>query len=170
MNISIIDRKIDVEVRKHGYDGINLKTIDALEGAVLEVRDSENNLIDSWTSTASGGHKLPSAKLKAGQTYTLKEVQAPAGYFKAADVKFTVPTKYTKSTIVEMTDNFIVAELSKISELTGEGLAGATMHIYDKATGEEVDKWVSDGGVHRTHEVYSKKYHPLMDMLSQMRR
>ena len=48
-------------------------------------------MVETWTSDGSA-HRI-TAKLVAGQTYTLKELKAPAGYEKADDQTFTVEAK-----------------------------------------------------------------------------
>lgn len=57
-----------------------------LPGAELEIRDSEGNLIDKWTST-NDPHYIE--KLPIGE-YTLTEITAPKGYEVAEVVKFSV--------------------------------------------------------------------------------
>ena len=49
---------------------------DELEGAEIEIRDSEGELVDKWTSTKEA-HEIV---LKKGD-YTLKETTAPEGYY-----------------------------------------------------------------------------------------
>lgn len=59
-----------------------------LSGATLSVLDKEGNVVDTWTSLAGEKHVIK--RLKAGQTYILREEYAPYGYLKAQDVEFTV--------------------------------------------------------------------------------
>ena len=58
-----------------------------LNGAKLSVLDSENQVIDEWTSTDKT-HKIKGITI--GKEYTLKEEIAPDGYVKATSVKFTI--------------------------------------------------------------------------------
>lgn len=51
---------------------------DELPGAVMQVLDKDNNIIDQWTS-GNEPHMIEGI-LIAGQTYVLHEVSAPAGY------------------------------------------------------------------------------------------
>lgn len=57
-----------------------------LAGAKLELYDAKGNLIAAWTSTESA--YVLKDKLVPGETYTLKEKEAPAGYLLAKDVTF----------------------------------------------------------------------------------
>ena len=67
----------------------DLTTGEELEGAELEVTDSEGNVIDKWTSTKEP-HQVKG--LEEGKTYILKETIAPYGYEITEKIKFTVTT------------------------------------------------------------------------------
>ena len=58
-----------------------------LEGAQLQLLDSNGKVIEEWTSNDKV-HNVD-AKLGSGKKYTLHEKKAPAGYQKASDVTFT---------------------------------------------------------------------------------
>ncbi len=58
-----------------------------LEGAQLQLLDSNGKVIEEWTSNDKV-HNVD-AKLEVGKKYTLHEKKAPAGYQKASDVTFT---------------------------------------------------------------------------------
>ncbi len=64
-------------------------TGEEVEGAVLELLDSNGNVVDSWTSKAGETHDFGS-RLKAGESYTLRESITPDGYLVATDITFTV--------------------------------------------------------------------------------
>ena len=59
-----------------------------LRGAKFEVYDSSNKKVMSFTSMEDGYDII--GKLKAGETYTFKEIEAPKGYQLAKAVKYTV--------------------------------------------------------------------------------
>ena len=59
-----------------------------LRGAKFEVYDSNDKKVMSFTSKEEGYDII--GKLKAGETYTFKEVEAPKGYKLAEPVKYTV--------------------------------------------------------------------------------
>ena len=84
--------------------------------------------------------------LEAGETYLLRELEAPEGYLKAEDELFTVNEDGT-TTRVEMYDELTEVEISK-KALTGEDeLPGARLQILDLTIDnpEEavVEEWVS---------------------------
>lgn len=57
-----------------------------LPGAKFEILDQDGKVVESWTSTEAA-HRIE-GKLIAGETYVLREVEAPAGYKKMEDVTF----------------------------------------------------------------------------------
>ena len=72
-----------------------LNTDTQLEGARMELKDQAGRMVDSWVSTGEP-HEV---ELDPGQ-YVLREITAPAGYYKRSDIKFTV----TKDGKVECSD------------------------------------------------------------------
>ena len=69
----------------------------ALAGATFELRDADDNVIASATTTAEeGGNVLTFTGLKEG-TYTLVETVVPEGYNKADDITFTIECDYPES-------------------------------------------------------------------------
>lgn len=80
---------------------IGIKKVDAngnaVVGAKMAVLDKDGKVVDTWTTTKDNlVHETD--KLTAGETYTLRELQAPEGYEKAADVTFTAEAKDIKGT------------------------------------------------------------------------
>ncbi|MGN0194181.1 MAG: SpaA isopeptide-forming pilin-related protein, partial [Pseudoramibacter sp.] len=80
---------------------LGIKKVDAngnaVVGAKMEVLDKDGKVVDTWTTTKDNlVHEID--KLTAGETYTLRELQAPEGYEKAADVTFTAEAKDIKGT------------------------------------------------------------------------
>ena len=75
----------NVEINKVDEKG------DSVKGAVLAIYDKNGAVVETWTSDGTK-HRI-TAKLVAGETYTLKELKAPEGYEKAADETFTVESK-----------------------------------------------------------------------------
>lgn len=107
-----------------------------VEGAKLEVRDDQNRVVDSWTSTKEDHYV---SGLEEGKTYRLVEVEAPKGYVKASDIYFTV-SKDKKNETVVMKDAKITASKR---EVTGtKEIEGAKMTVTDDK-GTVVDKWTS---------------------------
>ena len=61
-----------------------------LSGVELEVRDKNNEMVDSWTTSTKDNPHVITGKLILGETYKLVEKSAPAGYTLADPVEFTV--------------------------------------------------------------------------------
>ena len=107
-----------------------------VEGAKLEVRDEQDRVVDSWTTTKED-HYI--SGLEEGKTYRLVEAEAPKGYVKASDIYFTV-SKDKKNETVVMKDAKITASKR---EITGtKEIEGAKMTVTDDK-GTVVDKWTS---------------------------
>ena len=111
-----------------------------VEGAKLEVRDDQNRVVDSWTSTKE--HYV--SGLEEGKTYTLIEETAPEGYVRADEITFTV-TKEKVDQEVNMFDAQV--KVTKTDALTGDAVKGAEFTVFDK-DGNIVDKWTTDGTAH----------------------
>ena len=112
-----------------------------VEGAKLEVRDDQNRVVDSWTSTKEDHYV---SGLEEGKTYRLVEAEAPKGYVKASDIYFTV-SKDKKNETVVMKDAKITASKR---EITGtKEIEGAKMTVTDDK-GTVVDKWTSGKDEH----------------------
>lgn len=75
---------VEVEFRKTDENGR------LLAGAVMQVLDADNTVIEEWTSDAASPY-LSSQRLTAGKEYYLTEKTAPAGYKIAKPIAFTVP-------------------------------------------------------------------------------
>ena len=133
-----------------------------LPGAVLQILDQDDNVLDEWT-TENAQHVI-SKVLTPGETYTLHEVSAPDGYCVAEDIHFTLNDKgeFVKSDDYEsgemwirMKDLATKIEIQKVDE-NGKPLSGAALQIIaTDADGKEtlVDSWITDGSV---HQIYGK--------------
>lgn len=107
-----------------------------VEGAKFEVRDDQNRVVDSWTSTKEDHYV---SGLEEGKTYRLVEAEAPNGYVKAKDVFFTVSNEKKNESVV-MKDARITASKT---EVTGtKEIEGAKMTVTDEK-GKTVDEWTS---------------------------
>ena len=133
-HVEMLDKTTKVQISKKAITGE-----DELPGAVMQVLDKDNNIIDQWTS-GSEPHMIEGI-LIAGQTYTLHEVSAPAGYTLAKDVTFTV-SETGEIDQVEMIDDTTKVSISK-TDITGEkNVSGATLQIIDK-NGNVIHEWIS---------------------------
>ena len=112
-----------------------------VEGAKLEVRDEQDRVVDSWTTTKEDHYV---SGLEEGKTYRLVEAEAPKGYVKAEDVFFTVSDE-KKNESVEMKDSKITASKT---DITGtKEIKGAVLTVTDN-DGKVIDTWTSDGNPH----------------------
>lgn len=112
-----------------------------VEGAKLEVRDDQNRVVDSWTSTKEDHYV---SGLEEGKIYTLIEETAPEGYVRAEEITFTVTNEKVDQE-VNMFDAQV--KVTKTDALTGDAVKGAEFTVFDK-DGNIVDKWITDGTAH----------------------
>ena len=146
-NISITMTDLQVIVEK-----TDIETGKPIRNAELEVRDSDGNVVDHWTSN---GTKRYVQNLVYGKTYTLVETKAPDGYVKISPITFTVDA--TKNISINAKDDFIKVDFSK-KMITGEDeLPGATLQIIDE-NGNIIDQWVSTDKPHRIDRMTAGEY------------
>ena len=131
-SVSMIDMVVEVFKK-------NVK-IEALEGAKMQILDEEGNVVDEWTSTKEA---RKARHLIAGHNYILREVEAPEGYVKAADIYFTVEDN-GENHVEVMYDKQV-----KITKVDAEGnpVVGAELTVTD-TQGNVIDSWTTDGNGH----------------------
>ena len=112
-------------------------------GAKLVVKDKNGDVVDSWTSVEGETHIIE-GKLIAGETYTLREEQAPEGYVIAEEIIFTVNEDGKVQTVV-MKDDTTKVRISKTDITGSKEIGGAKLVVKDK-NGEVVDSWTSVEG------------------------
>ena len=88
-HVEMRDKETEVKVRKYGLKEDGKTEIGMLSGARLQIFDSDGKKVADWYT--DGKEKLFIGLLNAGETYTLREAEAPAGFGKADPVSFTVP-------------------------------------------------------------------------------
>jgi LPXTG-motif cell wall-anchored protein len=153
ITIKMVDHETQVLITKKSTelneDGSNV----VLNGARLQILDKDKKPVTAIKDTAqfSQGDLLIfnsqdtidiTGLLNADTVYYLREVKPVDGYAFADDVKFTVKRDHSV-TIVEMTDQPIVATFKK-TDITGDKeISGAEIKIVDK-NGAVVDSWISD--------------------------
>ena len=110
-------------------------------GAKLIILDKDGKKVESWTSKDKP-HMVE--KLPVGE-YTLREEQAPDGYFIAEDVKFTVKDT-GKVQKVKMKDAHPYGKLviKKTDSTSKAALSGAEFELREKESGKVVEKLVTD--------------------------
>lgn len=105
-----------------------------LKGAVLQLLNSDGELVKQWTST----EKREYIEVDAG-TYTLHEVSAPAGYLVAKDIEITIDRIGNMTVggqsveVVSMTDDWTKVSVSKTDITGSQEIAGATLAVYKKS-------------------------------------
>ena len=129
-----------------------------LSGASIQILDSGNSLVDSWTSDGTN-RTVPLAE----GTYTFREISAPSGYQAVTDITFTIGSDGTVTvtnangntvttsddgTTLVVTDQTSGTETHDVAfskvDVGGNELSGASIQILDSDNGV-VEYWVSDG-------------------------
>ena len=124
--LTMKDKKMgSVTVKKVDEDSKNLA------GAQLQILDSNNKVIEYWTSDSSD--HIVTAVLTKGSSYKLHEVAAPDGYEVAEDVTFT----YNGSAqTVTMTDKATSAKTSTGKKNSSNSSASKSTTKRSAATGD----------------------------------
>lgn len=86
-------------------------TGEEIEGAELKVVDSEDNIIDEWTSTKEP-HFVKG--LEENKTYKLIEITSPYGFEIAEEIEFTVTSDSKETQKIEMKDMPILKTIKVI--------------------------------------------------------
>ena len=132
-----------------------------IAGAKLTLTDFEGRVIDSWTSTTKA-HEIKG--LVAGKSYTLTEVEAPAGYTIVAPITFTVRTD-GKPTTVTLKNAETVTKITK-TDITGEKeLAGARLKVVD-GDGNVIDEWTSTTTAHEIKGLVAGSTYTLIEAIA----
>ena len=138
------DVSVTVE-NEHKKTGVVINKVDAttgnnIAGATLVVKDSNGNVIETFTSTTNG-YEINGL---SNGTYTVTETQAPAGYkLNSEPVSFTISDdKPTVDVKVENQPESSVVTIAKVDSVTGKMIAGAEILITNEA-GEEVARFTS---------------------------
>lgn len=127
-----------------------------VEGAKLEVRDDQNRVVDSWTSTKEDHYV---SGLEEGKTYRLVEAEAPKGFVKADDIFFTVSNEKKNEAYIMKDKQVSVTK----TDITGtEEVPGATLTVKDE-DGNTVDTWVSGDKEHYVSGLEEGKTYTLIE-------
>ena len=138
MAFSFENAPTQVEVKK-----TSLTTSEELEGASLQVADSDGKVIDSWVSVKEP-HRITG--LVVGKTYILTETLPAAGYATAESIAFTIADTGDVQA-VEMKDDVTKVHISK-TDISGKNeLEGAALVLLD-SEGNTVDSWISTSEPH----------------------
>ena len=112
-----------------------------VEGAKMQVLDSQEQVVDSWQT---GTETVALNGLKDGETYTLREVEAPKGYVRAEDIEFSVPKGQDEQAVVDqnlaMTD--VVESVKKVDQF-GRQVNGAKLQVTSPDGSIVYDEWTT---------------------------
>lgn len=137
LTITSVFTKVSIKISKYDEDNVT-----PVEGATIKLLDSNNNLVEEWT-TDSNPHEV-TKPLKSGETYTIREESAPNGYVKAADKTFQVTNDKVQN--YSITDGRIHISVLKTDE-DDQPLAGALLELIEKDENGEnevvIDSWTS---------------------------
>lgn len=123
---------------------VDSKTGEAVAGAELELTAADGLVISTWTSSVEP-HTIRG--LAVGETYTVKELQAPNGYASSSDVVTFIVEDRREVQVVTFENDEILVEISKTDLTTGEELPGALLSITD-SKGIPVEEWTSSNRPH----------------------
>ena len=149
---------------------VDIATGEELEGATLQIIDSEHNVVKEWSSTKKV-HEIEG--LKTGEEYTLRETVAPDGYTVAYDTTFTIDETgkitstgtVTEDGVLLVEDSKTSVKISKVNIATGEELEGATLQVLDK-DGKVVDEWISMAEPHEIEGLKTGKEYTLRETVA----
>lgn len=159
------DEPIKLYLRKQNAFGT------LLPGAVLKLAEYDASQPDQMGTVILDAYKtdgsvysVPSAQLKLGTTYILRELSAPDGFKKADDIIFTVNDNgsITRADNVKVVNNMIVMEDDEAGLGIGKkdlgsdiGLAGSRLQLTSSDDPHFTPiTWVSDGTV-KTWDILS---------------
>ena len=132
----------------------DLETKEVLEGAQLQLLNSQGDVVAEFTSENKA---YTISKLPVGE-YTLHEVKAPKGYNLAEDVKVVIEEtgKVQEFSIydVEKTNN---VPISKQDITTGEEIEGAKLELLD-SKGKIIESWTSTTKPHVINNLKAGTY------------
>ena len=131
--IRMYDLATKVEIQKTDEGG------SPLPGAVLQLLDSNGEVVEEWITDTEPYQFY--GKLIAGETYTIHEVSAPAGYTVSEDQTFTVGT----DGVVQNIDYVNLATKVSIekNDENGNPVVGAALQLIDQ-NGTLIEEWITN--------------------------
>ena len=115
------------------------------EGAEIQIRDKDGNVIEEWTS-GTEAHEV--IGLKTGVEYTIHEEATPEGCNAAADTTFTIDEngkvtstgKANEDGVLLVEDAETAIKISRVNSANGKEVEGAKIQILDKDTIFTIDE------------------------------
>ena len=145
---------------------------ETLEGATVQVIDSEGNVVEEWVSTTEN---YVIEGLKTGEEYTLKETVARDGYTIPDDITFTIDEtgKITITTTGTITESGVLlvensktkVEISVVEIGLEKELAGATVQVID-SEGNVAEEWTSTDESHVTEGLKTGEEYTLRETVA----
>lgn len=119
---------------------VDKKTGNNIAGAKLVVKDANKNIIQTFTSTVSGYE----IKNLANGTYTVEEIEAPAGYkLNSEPVSFTISDNQTSASVSIYNEPISpIVTINKVDSVTLKNIAGAEI-LVTNSNGEKVARFTS---------------------------
>ena len=109
-----------------------------LKGAIFKLYDSDDPELEIATATTNDNGYAIFHYIPSGNTYILRETQAPAGYLPIKDQTIEVKAETLRLTISDPRKPGAI-EINKNSELTSLPLENAEFAVFDKNTNEQVE-------------------------------
>lgn len=121
----------------------------ALADCDFQLLDASGNVVTAWTSDSDGIYEL-TGTLVEGATYTLREIDCPLGYTKAADYTFTVSSE--KQWVEITTVNTAIHASVRINkrDTSGNPLSGAVFALMTTQAISGADTLTYDGKTYYT--------------------
>ena len=142
------NNKVDIE--NYLYD-VRIRKIDSdtgnpVSGAVLNIVNSNNEVVDTITTT-NDYVSVDTTKLSEG-TYKVVEVSAPSGYFVSSEEKeFTLDKSHTSIT-VDFEDKKNEVLIEKRDASNNNFVSGAVLRLVRVSDNSIIDEWTSNNKAH----------------------
>lgn len=138
---SITEVKLENDITKVTINKVDITTGENVPGAILQIVDENEEVIEEWTSTDEI-YEI-TGKLVAGAIYTLREKKPADGYSYAGDIQFTVNMDGSVN-LIDMDADITRVMIIQTELSTGETLPGVLLQIID-GDGKVIEEWTSTG-------------------------
>ncbi len=139
---------VQFEKTKISISTTDISTDETIEGAKMQVIDSEGNVVEEWISTVD---VKEIEGLETGVEYTLRATVAPDGYIIPADTTFTIDEKgevtYSGATAE---DGTLLVQFQAVGSLTVSNAVESVLKA-DKEKGFEFTITLSDESINGTY-------------------
>lgn len=129
-----------------------------LAGATIKVENADKSYSETFETKNT---EIKITDIPYGE-YTITEVSAPSKYVKNDEVKKASLSKDKLSETVEIVNNLVKIEITKINSEDNKPLKGAELHIEDK-DGKVIEKWTTDGTSHIVEGLEDGTYYLVED-------